>query len=66
MSRPGSVVAGARRFAFLSGITATGKCSDVAAPLLHRMSPVGPISDFGLTAMRGRLLPFLTRRPVAK
>jgi hypothetical protein len=33
-------VAGARRFAFLLGITATGKYSDVAAPLLHRMSPL--------------------------
>ena len=40
MSWPGSVVAGARRFVFLLGITATVKWSDVAAPLLHRMSPV--------------------------
>ena len=40
MSWPGSVFAGARQFAFLSGITATGQCSDVAAPLLHRISPV--------------------------
>jgi hypothetical protein len=38
-SCPSSVVAGTRRFVFLLGITATVKCSDVAAPLLHRVEP---------------------------
>lgn len=35
MSWPGSDIAGAKRFAYLSGITTTENCSEVAAPLLH-------------------------------